>query len=213
MKSLIFVLALIMPLLSFGHGGGLDSYGCHNNKKAGVYQCHSGVNSGKTYASKDEMLSATGAGSSDTVQQQNTKPALLKEINGKVVAIAAGDTVTVLMDNTQYKIRLAEIDTPERAQPYGSKAKEILSALVFGKTVIAKVQDMDRYGRYVARIYVGDVDVSREMVRQGAAWVYRQYLKDKSLLAVEAEAKAANRGLWALPEAQNIPPWEWRKAH
>ena len=51
------------------------------------------------------------------------------------------------------------------------------------------------------------------MVRQGAAWVYRQYLKDKSLLAVEAEAKAANRGLWALPEAQNIPPWDWRKAH
>jgi endonuclease YncB( thermonuclease family) len=211
MKSLFFAFALILPALSFGHGGGLDSFGCHNNRKAGGYHCHSGINSGKTYVSKDEMLSATGAAPIEINNQQKTKPPLLAEINGKVVAIADGDTVTVLMNNAQYKLRLAEIDTPERAQPYGSKAKEVLSGLVFGKTVVAKVQDIDRYGRYVARIYVGDVDVSREMVRQGAAWVYRQYSKDKSLLVVEAEAKAASRGLWALPEAQNIPPWEWRK--
>jgi hypothetical protein len=49
------------------------------------------------------------------------------------------------------------------------------------------------------------------MVRQGAAWIYQQYNKDKSLLAVEAEAKAAKRGLWSLPEAERAPPWEWRK--
>ena len=115
------------------------------------------------------------------------------------------------MDSKQYKIRLAEIDTPERNQPYGSKAKDVLSDLVFNKEVKAEAQDVDRYGRYVARIYVGELDVSREMVRLGAAWVYRQYLRDKSLLEVEAEAKAAKRGLWSLQEAQNIPPWEWRR--
>jgi endonuclease YncB( thermonuclease family) len=131
-------------------------------------------------------------------------------IQGKVVAITDGDTATILINNTQFKIRLAEIDTPEKGQPYGARSKEALSALIFGKEVIAKVQDRDRYGRYVARLYVGNIDVSREMVGQGAAWVYRQYLTDKSLLQVEQEAKGAKRGLWGLPEAENVPPWEWR---
>lgn len=132
-------------------------------------------------------------------------------IQGNVVSITDGDTLTILMDSKQYKIRLAEIDTPERNQPYGSKAKDVLSDLVFNKEVKAEVQDVDRYGRYVAKIYAGDLDVSREMVSQGAAWVYRQYLRDKSLLEVEAGAKASKRGLWSLPEAENVPPWEWRR--
>lgn len=67
------------------------------------------------------------------------------------------------------------------------------------------------YGRTVARLYVEDLDVSREMVRLGAAWVYRKYNKDKSLLDVEAEAREAKRGLWSLPEAEQVPPWEWRR--
>ena len=71
------------------------------------------------------------------------------------------------------------------------------------------VQDTDRYGRTVGRVYVGDLDVNAEMVKRGAAWVYRDYAKDPSRL--ENEAKAAKRGLWALPEAQRCPPWDWRK--
>ena len=55
------------------------------------------------------------------------------------------------------------------------------------------------------------MDVNAEMIRQGAAWAYRQYLKDQSLLKLEADAKTAKRGLWALPEAANCPPWDWRK--
>jgi hypothetical protein len=74
------------------------------------------------------------------------------------------------------------------------------------------VQDTDRYGRTVGRIYEGTTDVNAEMVRQGAAWVYRQYSRDPSLLRLEAEARAARRGLWALPEAERAPPWEWRAA-
>ncbi len=75
----------------------------------------------------------------------------------------------------------------------------------------AKVVTVDRHGRTVARLYVGDLDVNREMVRLGAAWIYRKYSKDQSLLNVEAEAKATKRGLWALPEAEQVPPWEWRR--
>ena len=83
-----------------------------------------------------------------------------------------------------------------------------MSAPIFGKEVSARVQDKDRYGRYVARLYVGVVDVNKEMITLGAAWVYREYLSDQSLLQVEQQAKEAKRGLWALPEAQNVPPWE-----
>lgn len=130
----------------------------------------------------------------------------------KVVTISDGDTITCLTaERTQIKVRLAEIDTPEKAQPYGQKSKEALSALVFGKQVTLVTQATDRYGRTVARVSAGGQDANREMVRLGAAWVYRQYSTDKSLLAVEAEAQASRRGLWAMPEAERMPPWEWRK--
>ena len=114
-------------------------------------------------------------------------------------------------DNQQVKIRLAEIDAPEKDQPYGMKAKQALSALCISKTVRAVVVDHDRYGRTVARLYMGATDINAEMVRQGAAWVYLKYLHDRSLLAVEQEARDAKRGLWALQDDQRLPPWEWRK--
>lgn len=72
------------------------------------------------------------------------------------------------------------------------------------------VQDTDRYGRTVGRVYVGSLDVNAEMIRQGAAWVYRQYLKDQSLLARSC-AMTAKRGLWGLLEAERCLPWDWRK--
>jgi endonuclease YncB( thermonuclease family) len=131
---------------------------------------------------------------------------------GKVVAVADGDTLTLLTPaRRQVKVRLAEIDTPETGQPYGSRAKQILSDLAFSKEARVEVTDTDRYGRAVGRLHVGATDVNAEMVRRGAAWVYVQYNRDRSLLRVEAEARAARRGLWALPESERVPPWEWRR--
>jgi micrococcal nuclease len=128
------------------------------------------------------------------------------------VGISDGDTITILDDRKQQiKVRLAEIDTPESAQPYGTRAKQELSGLVFGKTVIVKVQDTDRYGRKVGRVYKDDVDVNAEMVRRGAAWVYRKYARDQRLYALEKQARQNKVGLWSLPEAERIQPWEWRK--
>lgn len=133
------------------------------------------------------------------------------EYTGKVVGISDGDTLTLLTpDRQQIKVRLGEIDTPESRQPYGTRAKQALSDLAYGKEARVVVQDTDKYGRTVGRVYVGDVDVNAELVRQGAAWVYRQYAKDASLYRLEDEAKAAKRGLWSLPEAERMPPWEWR---
>lgn len=135
------------------------------------------------------------------------------DITCKVVGVSDGDTFTCLdASKKQIKVRMAEIDTPESKQPYGTRSRQALSDLVFGKQVKLKVQDTDRYGRTVARAYVGSTDVNAQMVSQGAAWVYRQYSKDRSLISIENQARAAKRGLWALPEAERMPPWEWRKA-
>ena len=138
--------------------------------------------------------------------------ATAQEYIGRVVGVSDGDTITILDDRKQQiKVRLAEIDTPESAQPYEARAKQELSGLVFGKTVIVKVQDTDRYGRKVGRVYKDDVDViNAEMIRRGAAWVYRKYARDQNLYNLEKQARQNKKGLWGLPEAERIPPWEWR---
>lgn len=138
-------------------------------------------------------------------------PPVAADLQGKVIGIADGDTFTLLTaDKQQIKVRLAEIDAPENGQPYGNKSKQVLSDLIFGKDAVIVVQTPDRYGRTVGRPFVGEVDICAEMVRMGAAWAYREYLKDQSLLDYEQDAKAAKRGVWGLSEA-NTPPWEWRR--
>lgn len=128
---------------------------------------------------------------------------------GRVIGIADGDTITVLdADRVQHKIRLAEIDAPEKAQPFGNRSKQTLSALVYGKFVRVVDQGHDRYKRTIGRVYQGDVDVSAEQVKQGMAWVYRKYSKDVTLPPLENEAKAQRLGLW--DDAEPVPPWAWR---
>jgi len=133
-------------------------------------------------------------------------------IDCRVVGISDGDTFTCLTANKQQvKVRMGEIDTPEKSQPYGTRARQALSDLVFGKDVTLNVQDRDRYGRTVARVMVGRMDVNAEMVRSGAAWAYRDYLKDRTLLDLEGTAKHFKRGLWSLPKSEQQAPWHWRK--
>lgn len=133
------------------------------------------------------------------------------ELHGKVVYVTDGDTVTMLVDNEQEKIRLASIDAPERKQPYGSKSKQMLADLVKGKTITADCTKKDRYRRHICTLYLGKLDVNGEMVRLGGAWVYRKYYKAGIYYRFEKEAQQAKRGLWQTSEYQDIPPWEWRK--
>jgi endonuclease YncB( thermonuclease family) len=135
-------------------------------------------------------------------------PTAAIEFVGKVVGVTDGDTIAVLVERRAIKVRLAEIDAAEKGQPYGSPAKQALSDIVFGKVATVREQPRDRYGRTVGRVYVDGRDVNAELVRTGHAWVYQKYATDRSLYRLEAEAKAAQRGLWALPEAQRAPPWE-----
>lgn len=138
-------------------------------------------------------------------------PAAAEEILGRVVAVVDGDTLTVLDGRrTEVRVRLSDIDTPERGQPWADRAGQALAELVFGREVRVDVRDSDRFGRTVGRVFVGAQDVNAEMVRRGNAWVFRRYSDDPDLLRLEAAAQAACRGLWSLPEAERVPPWEWR---
>ncbi len=94
-------------------------------------------------------------------------------LEGRVVGITDGDTLTLLVDRAQHKIRLAQIDTPERAQPWGTRARQALSDKVFRKVVTVRVSDTDRYGRLIGEIWLGDRDINRELIREGYAWAYQ----------------------------------------
>jgi micrococcal nuclease len=107
------------------------------------------------------------------------------------------------------KIRLAEIDAPERHQPYGERAKQSLSDLCFGKQVEVLPRVKDQYKRTVAHIKCAGVDANMEQVKRGMAWIYRRYARDHNLYVMQHDAKAAKRGLWADPSP--TPPWEFRK--
>jgi endonuclease YncB( thermonuclease family) len=131
-------------------------------------------------------------------------------IQGLVVKIADGDTLTLLTgSNEKIKVRLAGIDTPERKQPFGSEAKQALSKLVFQKKALIEVETKDRYGRTVGIVFVDGQNINYELVRQGMAWVYRKYTNDEILYELEAQAKTKKTGLWA--DAKPIAPWSWRK--
>jgi micrococcal nuclease len=128
--------------------------------------------------------------------------------DAKVVGVADGDTITVLRDRQQIRIRLDGIDCPEGGQAFGNRAKQFTSAMVFAKTVTISPRDVDRYGRTVARVYVDNRDVSLELVKAGFAWHYKKYSSDPVLAQAEIEARNAKAGLWADPHA--IAPWEFR---
>ena len=104
-----------------------------------------------------------------------------------MVSITDGDTLVLLVNKKQIKIRLGEIDTPEKSQPWGNKAKKALSKKVFRKNVTVDITDIDRYGRAIGKIWLDDRDINRELVAEGHAWVYRQYMTDSSLLDDEKQ--------------------------
>jgi len=130
---------------------------------------------------------------------------------GRVVGVGDGDSITVLKGREQVKVRLVDIDAPERAQPFGNRSKQSLENLVKGKEVRVVERGKDRYDRVLGRVYHGDIDVNAEQVRLGMAWVYRPFAKDTTLYEIEADAREAKRGLWRDPHP--TPPWQWRKAN
>lgn len=138
-------------------------------------------------------------------------------LNGKVIRVADGDTITILDNsNQQHKVRLSGIDAPEKKQAYGSKSKDTLSTAVAGKIVTIDWNKRDRYGRIIGKVILDGRDINLEQIKKGMAWHYKQYereqdVDDRSIYAQEEYLAWRDKiGLWA----DNVPiaPWDYRKS-
>ena len=128
----------------------------------------------------------------------------------KVKKVVDGDTVHVLYRDEVYKIRLTEIDAPERDQPYGIDSTIYLKSLLKEGKVDVDISGTDRYGRKLGRLYWKDLDINRDLVSAGYAWVYDQYVTDNSFYENQSNARNLKKGLWE--DDSPVEPWEWRKA-
>lgn len=133
-----------------------------------------------------------------------------KVLEGPISWVTDGDSVWVRVEGREVEVRLADIDAPERDQPYGWEAKLGLIDLLRGRHVMLIQRDVDRHGRIIARVWTDELDVSRELVRRGLAWFYPAFRQDAALLCDERQARAARRGLWA--QATPQAPWTHRRA-
>ncbi|HVL35429.1 MAG TPA: thermonuclease family protein [Burkholderiales bacterium] len=132
------------------------------------------------------------------------------EFVGRVVRVQDGDTLTLLVERREVRVRLEGIDAPEMGQPFGRRARESLAELCGARTARVGELGKDRYGRVLGRIRCGEIDAAGEQVRRGLAWVYVRYAPPGSpLFDIEREARLAGRGLWSDPAA--AAPWDWRR--
>lgn len=133
---------------------------------------------------------------------------------GKVVGIQDGDTITILRNGRQARVRLDGVDCPELGQPFGRNARERVSALAFGRVVVVRESSgragRDGYGRVLGQVILTDGrNLNRLLVAEGLAWWYRRYApRDVGLAELEERAREARLGLWADEDPQ--PPWLWR---
>ena len=132
--------------------------------------------------------------------------------DAELLWVMDGDSLRARMACEQVEVRLADIDAPEHGQRYAWQAKLALIDLVRDKRLTVVPREIDRHGRMVARVWVGETDVSRELVNQGAAWFYPAYAKDRTLYELEQQARTAKRGLWSI-EGPRVAPWAWRQSH
>ena len=134
-----------------------------------------------------------------------------KEIEGRVIGIADGDTIFIVEKGTNLKmtVRLLDIDAPERQQAFGNRSRQSLSNLCFKTSVRIESPGRDRYDRVLGHVFCNGVDVNAEQVRRGMAWVYSRFLSDESLYKLQDEARAAKRGLWSDGEPE--APWRFRR--
>ena len=132
------------------------------------------------------------------------------ELIGKVVKVSDGDTVTILTsDKTQHKIRLNDIDAPEKKQAFGNKSKDNLAKYIAGKTVTVQYQKKDKYKRVLGTIYYNNTDINLQQVKDGYAWVYKKYSNNQTYYKAEKLARDKRVGLWI--DKNPLEPWEFRK--
>ena len=148
----------------------------------------------------------------DPLESSASNQAQDGSFDAELVWVMDGDSLRVRISGEQVDVRLADIDAPEHGQRYAWEAKLALIDLVRGKGLAVLPREIDRHGRMVARVWVREMDLSRELVNQGAAWFYPAYATDGTLFELEQQARAAKRGLWSIGDP-HVAPWVWRQSH
>jgi len=210
-----------IPAIVFGHPGGLNSSGCHNNRKTGDYHCHGGGNASSGGQSRQSSYGGNGleivpASTPKPQREQGSRmvsvaPKSQREQGVRVVGITDGDTVRALIEGQEMDIRLHGIDAPEGGQAFGKAAQQALKQIITGRQISIKVLDRDRYGRLVALVFADGANVNEAMVSSGYAWTYPQYCKQSfcnDWRQNQTVAQSNRKGLWQ--EVEPTPPWEWR---
>ena len=156
------------------------------------------------------LASAPAAREAPTAREAD-KRAIQADLSGRVERVIDGDSLRIRISGLgPVEVRLHGVDTPEYDQPYGSAAERELRRLVARQRVDLVSETVDSYGRLVATVYRGDLNVNRELVRRGYAWWYRRYARfDFALRRAEKEARAQRLGLWR--DDDPMPPWDWRR--
>ncbi len=135
---------------------------------------------------------------------------LTETIKGTVVSVADGDTMTILTDSEErIKVRLYGIDAPEKGQDFSNKARTYLNDLCYGKTVKVEKKGIDQYDRTLGIVYLDELNLNQEMVKEGLAWYYNHYVEDPVLEGLEKTARQQKLNIWSLKNP--TPPYEYRK--
>jgi micrococcal nuclease len=137
-----------------------------------------------------------------------TRSKVVGEFSGKVIGVADGDTVKVLVGKETVTVRLEGIDAPELGQSYGREAKLALARSVTGKTVTVKQTGTDKFGRTLGVVMVNGVDINAKLVEDGWAWHFQPVNDEQRLARLEDAARRAKRGLWG--DNHPLSPWEYR---
>lgn len=131
-------------------------------------------------------------------------------ITGKVISVTDGDTIKILDEkNKVYKIRLIDIDAPEKKQAFGNKSKENLAKYIAGQIVRVEYDKLDRYKRILGTVYLKDKNINKQQITDGYAWQYKKYSKNNEYKNQERISRNNKKGLWS--DENPLEPWEYRK--
>ena len=220
--AVCLISVFLLPSLSFGHGGGLDSYGCHHNRKAGGYHCHQGSFAGQYFSSKEDMLQKMKVGNA---QEERPDQSISGNnlIEAQVISVTDGDTLNLFIGREKVTVRLIGVDTPEfhesqklhrDAQRTGNDEKTIIElgakASSFAKSLVKKGDQVrleydwdkrDKYGRRLAYVWLDNTRMLNEiLICEGYANAYTQYPFKQEYMDrfrnCERDARELQKGLW-----------------
>ncbi|WP_276496573.1 thermonuclease family protein [Pontibacter litorisediminis] len=206
MKRLLYLPLALLALLSC-QSDRTDAQEQFRERQQAILERNGQQQNDAVTADTDTVVVAEGADkpADSAPQQPSTAP------GDKVVGVKDGDTIVLLRNGEEVTVRLYGVDTPEKNQAYGQRAKQYTSDLVYGKTVRLIINNKDRYGRTVGTIILPDGrSLNEELVRNGFAWHYKEYSKDQNLANAEVDARRFKRGLWQDPNP--VAPWDFRKS-